>query len=218
MRIERVACCVVVEHRAHQRIERISHAALDHSSARVDCVVGSSSMDRVSTDGNARNCGVWIMKRTHAIACTAMLLATTPALADGGVVAWTGERLDARAAVIVSPASMRVGAVEFAWIGPWRAGATVVATDQHGHTVSALLTQVAFDTEVRATLELPTEGVWNIALDPDGAEPAVSVVFPITLGAALPAWTAVWPQLFAWLPLCAIGLFAARRVRCAPVV
>ena len=114
------------------------------------------------------------MKRTHAISCTAMLLATTPALADGGVVAWTGERLDARAAVIVSPASMRVGAVEFAWIGPWRAGATVVAIDQHGHTVSALLTQVAFDTEVRATLELPTEGVWNIALDPDGAEPAVS--------------------------------------------
>ncbi len=162
------------------------------------------------------------MKRARFMIAIAALAHASAVWADGGIVAWSGERLNQRAAVIVSPAAMRVGLVEFVWIGAHREGAVVIATNSAGQRLDCPLREGATveggGTELRAALELPSEGSWTIEVDPDGEGTAASAVFSLEVGPPLPAWSAVWPYLFAWIPMVAIGLFAARRSHRAPKV
>ena len=72
------------------------------------------------------------MKAVSLLSCVAVSLCTPDAVADGGAVVWTGERLGQRAAVVVAPAAPRAGVVEISWIGFVHEGAFVRATHEDG--------------------------------------------------------------------------------------
>ncbi len=144
---------------------------------------------------------------------------TRAAHGDGGIVVWTGERRNARAAIVVSPAAPRAGAIEIAWLGAVGEGAFVRATHELGTTHATLLRRATMDGEFHATLTLEHAGAWEITLDCDGAAPshdamsAAPVTVVIGVGDALPPWNAVFPALFAWIPLSALALYATHRRR-----
>ena len=102
--------------------------------------------------------------------CMLALAATinTASLADGGIVVWTGERMGARAAVIIAPAAPSVDEVEFAWIGAWKAGALVHAQHLDGLAIEGVLAPALIGSEVRCSLALTKVGHWDITIDPDG--------------------------------------------------
>ena len=103
----------------------------------------------------------------------------TASLADGGIVVWTGERMGARAAVIVAPAAPSVGEVEFAWIGAWKAGALVHAQHLDGLAIEGVLAPAPIGSEVRCALALTKVGHWDITIDPDGNGDAQAARFPL---------------------------------------
>jgi hypothetical protein len=138
-------------------------------------------------------------------------LVAVPALADGGVVVWTGLRLDRPSAVIVSPPAPRIGEIEIAWVGARRQEASITARHVDGVEVVAGFEPGLLADEHRALLDLAIPGAWSMRLDPDGEGPAPPVVFEIIVGDAVPPWRALWPAIFAWVPLVAIGLAAAWR-------
>ena len=147
------------------------------------------------------------------------VLCAHQAQGDGGLVVWSGERLNARGVIVVSPAAPRAGAIEFAWIGSYGEGAFVRATHKDGTTHSSRLRRTTLDGELHATLTLEHAGQWEITLDCDGmasaqtATDAPPVTIVIGVGDALPPWNAVFPALFAWIPLSALALYATHRRR-----
>ena len=151
------------------------------------------------------------MKAVSLLSCIAVSLCTPDAFADGGAVVWTGERLGQRAAVVVAPAAPRVGVVEISWIGIVDEGAFVRATHEDGSVGIAPLFRQVLDGEVRAVLELSKYGQWSVELDPDGDSEAEPARFSIEVAPSLPPWSAHLLELFIWIPLVAIALFAAHR-------
>ncbi|MCP4797780.1 MAG: hypothetical protein GY885_16640 [Phycisphaeraceae bacterium] len=145
------------------------------------------------------------------LATMPLWIATVPALADGGVVVWTGLRLDRPSAVIVSPPAPRIGGMEIAWVGVRHPEASVTARHVDGVEVLAGFEPGLLADEHRALLDLAIPGAWSMRLDPDGEGPAAAVVFDVVVGDAVPPWRTMWPAIFAWVPLAAIGLAAAWR-------
>ena len=123
---------------------------------------------------------------------------------------WCG-CLDRRAAVVVAPAAPRAGVVEISWIGFVHEGAFVRATHEDGSVGIAPLFRQVLDGEVRAVLELSKHGQWSVELDPDGDSEAEPARFSIEVAPSLPPWSAHLLELFIWIPLVAIALFAAHR-------
>ena len=138
-------------------------------------------------------------------------LVTVPALSDGGVVVWTGARLDQPSAVIVSPPAPRVGALEIAWVGLRNPEASLTARHVDGLEIRTDFEPGLLAEEHCALLELTVPGAWSMRLDPDGDGPAAAVTFEVVVGDALPPWRSMWPAIFAWVPMVAIGLGAAWR-------
>ena len=138
-------------------------------------------------------------------------IATVPAEADGGGVVWTGLRLDRPPAVIVSPPAPRIGEIEIAWVGARHPEASVTARHVDGLELLAAFEPGLLADEHRALLDLGIPGAWSMRLDPDGEGPAAPVVFELVVGDAIPPWRTMWPAIFAWVPLVAIGLAAAWR-------
>ena len=147
------------------------------------------------------------------LACMLALEAVMSAasLADGGIVVWTGERMGARAAVIIAPAAPSVGEVEFAWIGAWKAGALVHAQHLDGFAIEGVLAPAPIGSEIRCSLALTKVGHWDITIDPDGNGDAQAARFPLEVSDPPARWTTLWPAMFAWIALVAIGLTAAWR-------
>ncbi len=154
-----------------------------------------------------------VFMHARALAYMLALAATinTASLADGGIVVWTGERMGARAAVIVAPAAPSVGEVEFAWIGAWKAGALVHAQHLDGLAIEGVLAPAPIGSEVRCSLALTKVGHWDITIDPDGNGDAPAARFPLEVSDPPARWTTLWPAMFAWIALVAIGLTAAWR-------
>lgn len=155
-----------------------------------------------------------MMQRTlaHLLLCALVACACTPRTrGDGGAVVWMGERGGMHAAVLVAPATPRVGAIEFAWIGARGEVVAVTATHASGAVLYAACVPSSLTGEVHALLEFSKSGVWNIEVDPDATGGWEAARFDIEVGDALPQWTASWMYLFAWIPIAGIGLFAAMR-------
>ena len=153
-------------------------------------------------------------RRMRWLACLVVMsswLVAVPALADGGVVVWTGVRLDQPSAVIASPPAPRIGEIEIAWVGARRPEASITARHVDGVEVLAGFEPALLADEHRALLDLAIPGTWSMRLDPDGEGPALPVRFEVVVGDAVPPWRSLWPAIFAWVPLAAIGLGAAWR-------
>ncbi len=155
-----------------------------------------------------------MMHRAHTFfLCVVLSLGawTSAAEADGGAVVWTGERLGAAAAILVSPASPRVGTIDVAWIGDPRAAMQVVATHESGVRITAVCLASDAAKETHAQLLLSTAGAWRIEIQPNAAVNAAPVSVELVVDEAMPNWSSFALYLFAWVPLAAIGGFAAAR-------
>ena len=137
-----------------------------------------------------------------------------PAAADGGRIAWTGERGGRRAAIVVAPVAPRVGSVQFDWIGPSNGQGSVQADHETGIRIEAPL--LRRNGEWHSILEMFAEGRWSVRLDPDGAGGEEPIEIPIEIGPAIPQWRTQWPWIFAWVPMVAVGLLVAMRRRILP--
>ena len=140
-----------------------------------------------------------------------VLVPATPVCADGGRIAWTGERAGRRAAIVVAPVAPRVGTVQLDWIGPSDGGGSVQARHESGLLVEASLSPR--NGEWHSILDLFAEGRWTIRLDPDGPGVEEAIEVPVEIGPAIPEWRTQWPWILAWVPMVAIGLFVAVRRR-----
>ena len=140
-----------------------------------------------------------------------LLMPVNMAAADGGAVAWTGTRLEQPAAVVVSPPSPRVGAIEIAWIGARDAAAEVILRHEDGTVMRSAFESARIDGEFKADFEVERPGTWLVEIDPDGEGAAEPVRFNVVVGGPIPPWRSLWMPLFAWVPLVLIGLAAAWR-------
>lgn len=156
------------------------------------------------------NDGRW-SRRAALVLISVLLSPAVPAVADGGMVVWTGVRLDRPSAVIVSPPAPRIGPIEIAWIGTPHPAATISARHVDGIEMLAAFEPERFADEHHAFLALEVPGAWSMRLDPDGEGPAPPVLFEVVVGDAVPPWRSLWPAIFAWVPMLAIGLGAAWR-------
>ena len=152
------------------------------------------------------------MRSTFLFMLVICLLAS-PAPADGGRIAWTGERAGRRAAIVVAPVAPRIGALQIDWIGPSEGGGSVKARHETGILLDAPL--VRQGDEWHAVLEMFAEGRWSVRVDPDGDGDEAAIEIPIEIGPAIPEWRTQWPWMFAWVPMVAVGLFAGVRRRAA---
>jgi hypothetical protein len=133
------------------------------------------------------------------------------ATADGGVVVWTGTRLERPAAVVVSPPAPRVGLIEIAWIGERDPAAEVIVRHADGILMRSGFGDARIDGEFKADFEIDLPGTWSVEIDPDGDGAARPVRFDVVVGGPIPPWRSLWMPLFAWIPLVGIGLVAAWR-------
>ncbi len=147
-------------------------------------------------------------------AVLAIVLAQPAAHADGGRIAWTGERGGVTGTIVVAPVAPRIGVVQLDWIGPLPEATAGLVRATHEYAVDA---EAGFERrgpeEHHATLELLAPGRWDLVVDPDGDGPLAAVELVIEVGGPLPAWRTQWPWLFSWVPLTAIGWYAASRRR-----
>lgn len=139
---------------------------------------------------------------------------SVPVLADGGRIAWTGERDGRRAAIVVAPVAPRTGLVRIDWIGPGEDGGVVRMEHETGLLLEAPL--LARGAEWHAELEVLAPGAWAVRLDPDGSGEVAPIEFPIQVGPPIPEWRTQWIWIFAWIPMVAIGMFTAGRRRMLP--
>ena len=132
------------------------------------------------------------------------------ASADGGRIAWTGERDGSRSAIVVAPLAPRIGTVRIDWIGRMDEDAHVVAShDETGFRVREPIVRVG--DEGHALLELSLDGRWSIDVVPSREAAADPIRIPIEVGPAMPGWRSQWPWMFAWVPMVGVGLAAAVR-------
>ena len=101
------------------------------------------------------------MRSTFLFMLVICLLAS-PAPADGGRIAWTGERAGRRAAIVVAPVAPRIGALQIDWIGPSEGGGSVKARHETGILLDAPL--VRQGDEWHAVLEMFAEGRWSVTM------------------------------------------------------
>lgn len=155
--------------------------------------------------------------RTVTAAILAGCLASAAAHADGGRIAWTGTRDDVPGTIVIAPMAPRVGVVRLDWVGLLPEQATAVVRARHAYAVEVAAVFEARGLEDHhATLELFAPGRWELAVDPDGDGPLEPVDLVIEIGGPLPAWRSQWPWLFSWVPVTALGWYAAGRRRSNP--